>query len=105
VLRRSPQSSLADARRRELLKAWIRVALSLAIANSPARTLGTLADIEPLMDASDDEIVARYFQARAIANIKARGVEQTGRRRRDKPRDLRSRWQVAAALGYGSGNG
>jgi DNA-binding NarL/FixJ family response regulator/Tfp pilus assembly protein PilF len=75
MLRRSPQSSLADARRRELLKARIRVALTLAIANNPAQALGALIEIEPSINASDDEVVARFFQARAIANIKAREVE------------------------------
>lgn len=73
---RSPQSNLADARRRELLKARIRVALTLAISNRPAQALSALADIEPLVEANDDEIVARYFQAGAIAKIKARKVDR-----------------------------
>ncbi|HET6276699.1 MAG TPA: helix-turn-helix transcriptional regulator [Candidatus Cybelea sp.] len=52
------------------------MSLTLAIANSPAQALGALVDIEPLMDGSDDEVVARFFQARAIAKIKAREVGQ-----------------------------
>lgn len=50
--------------------------MTLAIANSPAQALGALADIEPLMDASDHEVVARFFQARAIAKIKGRRVDE-----------------------------
>lgn len=70
-----PQSSLADVRRRELLKARIRVALTLAIGNNAAEALDGLLDIEPLIEPDDYEILARYLQARAIADIKARRVE------------------------------
>ena len=66
----------ADARERELLKARIRIALSLAIENSAAQALRTLDEIESAVESHDDEITARYFQARAIARIKARDVDE-----------------------------
>ncbi|MFZ1018081.1 MAG: helix-turn-helix transcriptional regulator [Candidatus Cybelea sp.] len=66
----------ADARERELLKARIRIALSLAIENSADQALRTLDEIESAVESHDDEIKARYFQARAIARIKARDVDE-----------------------------
>jgi hypothetical protein len=65
-----------DARERELLKARIRIALSLAIENSVDRALETLDEIESAIESHDHEITARYFQARAIAQIKARDVDE-----------------------------
>jgi hypothetical protein len=58
----------ADARERELLKARIRIALSLAIENSADQALRTLDEIESAVESHDDEIKARYFQARARPN-------------------------------------
>jgi DNA-binding CsgD family transcriptional regulator len=58
---------------RDVVKARIGAALSLAIANSPAAALQGLDDIEELAS-NDDEIAARYAQARAIASIKLRSV-------------------------------
>ncbi len=58
------------------MKARIGAALSLAIGNSSAQALRALAEIEPSLDPDDSEMAARYFQARAIANIKARAISE-----------------------------
>ncbi|HEY1653582.1 MAG TPA: helix-turn-helix transcriptional regulator [Candidatus Tumulicola sp.] len=59
-------------RDREALRARIRVAMDLAIGNSPAQAHRALEDVSGAVDAAGDEIVALYFQTRAIANVKAR---------------------------------
>lgn len=61
---------------REFLKARIGAALSLAIGNFSAKALQALAEVERSLDPSDYEMAARYFQARAIANIKARAINE-----------------------------
>jgi DNA-binding NarL/FixJ family response regulator len=58
---------------RDVVKARIGAALSLAIANSPAAALQALDGIDR-QAFNDDEISARYSQARAIANIKTRST-------------------------------
>jgi hypothetical protein len=71
------------------MKARIGAALSLAIGNRSAQAVRTLAEIEPSLDPGDSEIAARYFQARAIANIKARAISEASKRStlRYRPRD------------------
>ncbi|HEY1428490.1 MAG TPA: helix-turn-helix transcriptional regulator [Candidatus Tumulicola sp.] len=61
-------------RRRDLVKARIGAALSLAIDNSGTEALNALDEIADGFDTGDDEIVARFHQAGAIAEIKARNV-------------------------------
>jgi DNA-binding CsgD family transcriptional regulator len=63
-------------RRRNLVKARIGTALSLGIGNRPAQALRALAAVDVPGDLTDDEIAARYYQASAIANIKARSVSE-----------------------------
>lgn len=50
------------------------MAVDLAIGNHAAPAHSALASVAPAVDASDDEIVALYFQARAIAEVKARRI-------------------------------
>lgn len=61
---------------RESLRARLRVAHSLAIANSPNEALHSLANIRPLVDSRDHEITALYLQASAIANVRTYLVEE-----------------------------
>jgi DNA-binding CsgD family transcriptional regulator len=61
---------------RESLRARIRVAVDLAIGNSPIQAQAALANVAPNVDARDDEITALYFQACAIAAIKARRIAE-----------------------------
>jgi DNA-binding NarL/FixJ family response regulator len=63
-------------RRRNVVKARIGTALSLGIGNRPAEALRALATVDVCSDLPDDEIAARYFQATAIAKIKARLVAE-----------------------------
>ncbi len=67
--------SASKERDREALRARIRVAMDLAIGNSPVQAHHALGEIAPAVDSAGDEIVALYFQTRAIANIKARLLE------------------------------
>lgn len=61
-------------RDRESLRARIRVAVDLAIGNSPAQAYRALEQVASESLAAGDEMVALYFQARAIADIKARRI-------------------------------
>ncbi|MGA8532920.1 MAG: hypothetical protein WB615_02290, partial [Candidatus Tumulicola sp.] len=66
----------ARAPDRESLRARISVAVDLAIGNVPAQAHRALEQVAPVVGSGDDEIVALYFQARAIAHIKARVIRQ-----------------------------
>ncbi len=66
----------ANARDVELFRARIRVALELAIGNGPVQAHRALDQVAPSVGSGNDEIDALYFQARAIAHIKARAVDQ-----------------------------
>lgn len=63
-------------RDRESLRARIRVAVDLAIGNSPAQAHRALEEVAPAAQCAGDEILALYFQARAIANVKARRLDE-----------------------------
>jgi DNA-binding CsgD family transcriptional regulator len=49
--------------------------VDLAIGNNPAQAHAALASVASSVDANDDEIAALYFQARGIADVKARKIE------------------------------
>ena len=70
-----PTISLSSESDREFLRARIRVAVDLAIGNSPVQAIHALEGVAPIVDPTDHEIVALYFQARAIADIKMRCIE------------------------------
>lgn len=76
MLRPSHVNISSSAQDRESLRAQIKVALGLAIGNSPAQAHLALARLEPTVNLGDSEITALYFQARAVANIKARAVDE-----------------------------
>ncbi len=61
---------------RESLRARIRVAVDLAIGNHASQAQSALASVAPAVDANDDEMAALYFQARAIADVKARRIAE-----------------------------
>lgn len=61
-----------DEAERESVRARIRVAVDLAIGNSPAQARRALTSVAPAAESSGDEIAALYFQACAIADVKAR---------------------------------
>jgi DNA-binding CsgD family transcriptional regulator len=63
-------------RERESLRARIRVAVDLAIGNSPAQAYRALEPVALEAQSAGDEMVALYFQARAIADIKARRIDE-----------------------------
>lgn len=60
----------------ELVRARIRVALELAIGNGPVQAHRALDQVAPSVGLGNGEIDALYFQARAIAHIKARAIAQ-----------------------------
>jgi DNA-binding CsgD family transcriptional regulator len=68
-------SSTATAQNLELMRARIRVALELAIGNGPVQAHRALDHVAPAVGLGNGEIDALYFQARAIAHIKARAVD------------------------------
>ncbi len=61
---------------RESLRARISVAVDLAIGNAPTQAHRALDQIASVAGSSDGEIGALYFQARAIAHIKARAIRE-----------------------------
>lgn len=61
---------------REWVRARINVAMHLAVGNGPTQADRALEQIASAIDAGDDEIVALFFQARAITCIKARAIER-----------------------------
>lgn len=61
---------------RDLVRARISVAMHLAVGNGFAEALRALEEIADAIDARDDEIVALYFQARAVTCIKSRAVDR-----------------------------
>lgn len=48
--------------------------MDLAIGNNPVQAHAALAGVVPAVDLGDDEIAALYFQARGIADVKARRI-------------------------------
>ncbi|HEY5426004.1 MAG TPA: hypothetical protein VIJ77_05585, partial [Candidatus Tumulicola sp.] len=58
------------------MRARISVAVDLAIGNGPRLAHRALDQLAAAVEPGDDEIVALYFQARAIANIKARAIDE-----------------------------
>lgn len=50
--------------------------MDLAIGNSPMQAHRALEEIAPSAQSAGDEILALYFQARAIANVKARRLDE-----------------------------
>jgi DNA-binding CsgD family transcriptional regulator len=61
---------------RESVRARISVAVDLAIGNVPMQAHRALEAMASVVASGDDEIVALYFQARAIAYIKARAIRE-----------------------------
>jgi len=60
----------------EFLRERIQVALGLAIGNNPTQAHRALANVQPMINPGDPEIMALYLQARAIASIKARMIDR-----------------------------
>ena len=58
------------------MRARIRVALELAIGNGPVQAHRALDQVAPSAGLGNGEIDALYFQARAIAHIKARAIAE-----------------------------
>ncbi|HKU81540.1 MAG TPA: helix-turn-helix transcriptional regulator [Candidatus Tumulicola sp.] len=75
-MRKVPRTVGTNERDRESLRARIRVAVDLAIGNSHVQAHHALESVAPAAQSSGDEILALYFQARAIANIKARRLDE-----------------------------
>lgn len=75
-MRKSLRILASKERDRESLRARIRVAVDLAIGNSPAQAHSALEDVAPEAQCAGDEILALYFQARAITNVKARRIDE-----------------------------
>jgi DNA-binding CsgD family transcriptional regulator len=69
-------STTATAQDVELMRARIRVALELAIGNGPVQAHRALDQVAPSVGVGNGEIDALYFQARAIAHIKARAIAE-----------------------------
>ncbi|HEY6325650.1 MAG TPA: helix-turn-helix transcriptional regulator [Candidatus Cybelea sp.] len=69
-------SSTATAEDLELMRARIRVALELAIGNGPVQAHRALDQVAPAVGLGSGEIDALFFQARAIAHIKARAIAE-----------------------------
>lgn len=61
---------------RDLVRARVSVAMHLAVGNGFTEAHRALEEIAGAIDARDDEIVALYFQARAITCIKTRAVDR-----------------------------
>jgi DNA-binding CsgD family transcriptional regulator/tetratricopeptide (TPR) repeat protein len=61
---------------RDWVRARINVAMHLAVGNGFTQAERALEQIVGAIDARDDEITALYFQARAIARIKAREIDR-----------------------------
>ena len=76
TLRDAKARASSNRETRKSLRARITVALNLAIRNSPTEAFQVLADVRPETDRSDNGIVALYFQAYALANIKARLLDE-----------------------------
>jgi DNA-binding CsgD family transcriptional regulator len=60
----------------ESLRARIRVAVDLAIGNGPVQAHRALDPVAPFVGLGHGEIDALYFQARAIAHVKARAIAE-----------------------------
>ncbi|HEY1656689.1 MAG TPA: helix-turn-helix transcriptional regulator [Candidatus Tumulicola sp.] len=67
----------SDAVEREALRARARVALKLAVGRHLDDTSAALAQLAAIIDPGDDEMMARYYVAKAVAQLKERALDET----------------------------
>lgn len=76
MLRQSRKKASSNPADRAALRTRIQAALGLAIADSPSKAFNTLAEVRSSATSDDNGLRALYFQAFAVANIKARNLDE-----------------------------